>query len=147
MMAVALVITTPMPANTVIVVGSATICPKACWRWERPKRVKSGMFKESVAQYPTIAVSAGKNAFQKPLPRSLPGWARIGPRPCAWEIAHQRSAAVITSTKGAAQFATRRKRSMPRYTMAMFSAQPILARALANQLSLPVTGPPIRSTK
>ncbi len=48
--AVAEVMTTPMPANTVMVVGSATICPKACSRCECPKRVKSGMFKESVAQ-------------------------------------------------------------------------------------------------
>jgi len=50
MMAVALVITTPMAAKTVMVVGSATTCPKACSRCECPKRVKSGMFRLSVAQ-------------------------------------------------------------------------------------------------
>ena len=50
MIAVALVITTPMPAKTVIVVGSATTCPKACSFCECPKRVKSGMFSDSVAQ-------------------------------------------------------------------------------------------------
>jgi len=50
MITVALVIITPMAAKTDMVVGRATIWPKACSRWLRPKRVKSGMFSESVAQ-------------------------------------------------------------------------------------------------
>ena len=50
MIAVALVIITPIAANTDIVVGSATTCPMICSRWLRPKRVKSGMLSESVAQ-------------------------------------------------------------------------------------------------
>ena len=50
MMTVALVISTPMAANTDMVVGSATTWPTICSRWLRPKRVKSGMFSESVAQ-------------------------------------------------------------------------------------------------
>ena len=53
------VITTPIAANTVIVVGSATTCPSTCSRWLRPKRVKSGMLSDSVAQYPIIPVSDG----------------------------------------------------------------------------------------
>ena len=37
-------------ANSDIVVGSATTWPTTCSRWLRPKRVKSGMLSESVAQ-------------------------------------------------------------------------------------------------
>ena len=44
-----------MAANTVIVVGRATTWPSVCSRWLRPKRVKSGMFSDSVAQKPIIA--------------------------------------------------------------------------------------------
>ncbi len=61
MIAVALVISTPIAANTNIVVGSATTWPMTCSRWLRPKRVKSGMLSDSVAQKPIIAVSDGKN--------------------------------------------------------------------------------------
>ena len=61
MIAVALVIRTPMAANTNIVVGSATTWPMTCSRWLRPKRVKSGMLSESVAQKPIMAVSDGTN--------------------------------------------------------------------------------------
>ncbi len=56
--------TTPIAAKTVIVVGSATTWPIACSRCERPKRVKSGMLSESVAQKPTIAVTLGTNTGQ-----------------------------------------------------------------------------------
>ena len=61
MIVVALVISTPIAANTNMVVGSATAWPRTCSRWLRPKRVKSGMFSDSVAQKPTMAVSEGKN--------------------------------------------------------------------------------------
>ena len=50
MTTVALVMSTPIAANTDIVVGSATTWPTICSRWLRPKRVKSGMFSDSVAQ-------------------------------------------------------------------------------------------------
>ena len=50
MTTVALVMSTPIAANTAIVVGSATTWPTICSRWLRPKRVKSGMLSESVAQ-------------------------------------------------------------------------------------------------
>ena len=50
MIAVALVIITPIAANSDIVVGSATTWPTICSRWLRPKRVKSGMLSDSVAQ-------------------------------------------------------------------------------------------------
>src|SRR5690606_34843481 len=58
------VIKIPMAAKTVIVVGNATTCPTACSRWLRPKRVKSGILSESVAQKPIIAVSDGTNIGQ-----------------------------------------------------------------------------------
>src|SRR5207248_10934156 len=61
MTALALVMSTPMAANTVMVVGSATTWPTACSRCERPKRVKSGMLSDSVGQKPIIAVSDGMN--------------------------------------------------------------------------------------
>ena len=78
----ALVMTTPIAAKTVIVVGSATTCPMACSRCDLPNRVKSGMLSESVAQNPTIAVTLGTNTFQ-----NAPGAAKlstplmIGPSP------------------------------------------------------------------
>ncbi len=50
MIAVALVINTPIAANNDIVAGSATTWPMICSRWLRPNRVKSGMFSDSVAQ-------------------------------------------------------------------------------------------------
>jgi hypothetical protein len=34
------------------------ICPMTCERCERANRLKSGMFSDSVAQKPTIAVNA-----------------------------------------------------------------------------------------
>jgi len=45
-------------------VGSATTWPTACSFCERPNRVKSGMFSESVDQKPIIAVTLGTNTGQ-----------------------------------------------------------------------------------
>src|SRR6516164_11744141 len=105
MIAVALVITTPIAANTDIVVGSATIWPIICSRWLRPKRVKSGMYSDSVAQNPIMAVSDGtKTGQNSESVRNFAGRDRRGPSPLAVRIAHQTSTAVITSTNGAAQF-------------------------------------------
>ena len=107
---------TPIAAKTNIVVGSATTWPTICSRWLRPKRVKSGMLSESVAQKPIIAVSDGtKTGKNSPgggeLARLGAGAARArAPR----QTAQPSSAAVITSTNGAAQFSTCRSRSMPR---------------------------------
>ena len=115
MMAVALVIITPIAAKTDIVVGSATTWPTICSRWLRPKRVKSGMLSDSVAQKPIIAVSDGTKTGQNSASvRNLPGCASSGPSPCARLMAHHTSTPVITSTNGAAQFSTSRTRSMPR---------------------------------
>ena len=115
MIAVALEIITPIAANSDIVVGSATTWPTTWSRWLRPKRVKSGMLSESVAQKPIIAVSDGtKTLKNSAVVVNFPGSAKIGPSPSARQIAQPRSTAVITSTNGAAQFSTCRSRSMPR---------------------------------
>src|SRR3954454_3335272 len=105
MIAVALVIITPIAANTDIVVASATSWPTICSRWLRPKRVKSGMLSDSVAQKPIIAVSDGTNTGQNSAKVwNFPGCDSSGPRPFAFDTAHHNSAAVITRTYGAAQF-------------------------------------------
>src|SRR3954469_19433121 len=107
MIAVALVIITPIAANTDIVVGSATSWPTICSRWLLPKRVKSGMLSDSVAQKPIIAVSDGTNTGQNSAKGwNFPGCESSGPTPLARSIAHHSRIAVITSTNGAAQFST-----------------------------------------
>ncbi len=53
----AAVSTTPRPANSSIVSGRPMICPSTWLRCVLAKRLKSGMFSDSVAQKPTIAVS------------------------------------------------------------------------------------------
>ena len=94
MIAVALVIITPIAANSDIVVGSATTWPMICSRWLRPKRVKSGMLSDSVAQKPIIAVSDGTNTGKNsPKVWNLPGCASSGPRPLARATAHHSSSA------------------------------------------------------
>ena len=115
MMAVALVMSTPIAANTNIVVGSATTWPITCSRWLRPKRVKSGMLSDSVAQKPIIAVSDGTNTGRnsRSVPY-LPGCESSGPKPFASVTAHASNRVVMMSTNGAAQFSTLRSRSMPR---------------------------------
>jgi hypothetical protein len=82
--------------------------------WGKPEGVKARKFREGVAQKPIMAVSEGtKTGRNSSIVSSLPGWLSRGPRPSALSIAHQRRIAVITSTKGAAQFSTLRSRSMP----------------------------------
>src|SRR5215831_18504461 len=104
MIADADVMTMPMAANTVIVVGSATTCPTICSRCERPKRVKSGMLSDSVAQKPIIAVSDGtKMGRNDERSGNLLGWLKIVPSPCARQMAQPTRMAVMTSTYGAAQ--------------------------------------------
>src|SRR6185503_2138938 len=130
MIALAEVMSTPIAANTVIVVGSATTWPIACSRWDLPNRVKSGMLSESVAQKPTIAVTLGANTFQNaPADANFVFDSKIGPSP--WPLAyaactaHATRIAVMTSTNGAARFSTRRSRSIPRTTIRMLIAQKI----------------------
>ena len=65
---VAAVTMTPMKQKRVMVGGRPINCPSIWSRCDRQYRVKSGMFSESVAQNPTIAVSRGKKTVQKPDP-------------------------------------------------------------------------------
>src|SRR6267378_5302776 len=83
---VADVISTAASGKRVIVVGSPRIWPSACARWLLPKRVKSGMFSESVDQNAIIPISAGGKSTNQKLPPQpiLPGSLRIGPNPPAW---------------------------------------------------------------
>jgi hypothetical protein len=90
---------TPMAANANIVVGSATACPTTCSRWLLPKRVKSGMLSDSVAQKPIIAVSEGQNTgMNSRSVLNFPGCESSGPKPCAAFTAHASSTTVTTST-------------------------------------------------
>ena len=58
------VMSTDSSEKNVIVVGSPSTWPISWLRWLRLNRVKSGMFSESVAQNPIIAVRAGKKNVQ-----------------------------------------------------------------------------------
>ena len=92
-------ISTPIAANANIVVGSATVCPTTCSRWLRPKRVKSGMLSDSVAQNPIIAVSDGQNTGRNSaMVWNFPGCDSSGPKPCAALTAHASSTSVTTRT-------------------------------------------------
>ena len=70
-----------------------------CSRWLRPKRVKSGMLSDSVAQKPIIAVSegtkTGRNWASVP---NFPGCERSGPNPCACLTAHTSRTSVTART-------------------------------------------------
>src|SRR5438132_14184088 len=124
---VADVISTATSGKRVIVVGSPRIWPSACARWLLPKRVKSGMFNESVDQNAIIPISAGgKRTSQKLLPQpTLPGSLRMGPKPPAWFTIQMSNPRATTSTNGAAQFSNRRTASLPRRMIRMLSAQKI----------------------
>src|SRR6202165_1964607 len=124
---VAAVIRTATNGNKVIVVGSPRIWPHACARWLLPKRVKSGMFSESVDQNAIIPISAGGKRTNQKLPPQpiLPGSLRMGPKPPACPTIHASRPSATTSTNGAAQFSKRRTAFMPRMMIRMLSAQKI----------------------
>ncbi len=60
MIAVADVTITPTKAKNVMEGGRPMIWPFTCAFWDLEYLVKSGMFKDKVAQNPTMPVSAGK---------------------------------------------------------------------------------------
>src|SRR5580658_3176150 len=82
------------------------------------------MFSESVAQYPTIAVSDGKKKWRK----LLVEWKRLGadsmgPKPPAlWSIQKRRTSD-ITTMKGAEKLCRKRIDSTPLHTTSMLSSQ------------------------
>ncbi|MCY1383513.1 hypothetical protein D9M69_716470 [compost metagenome] len=88
MTTVAEVTITAIIASRPMGAGRPMTWPTTWSRCEREKRVKSGMFRASVAQKPTMAVSDGQNTAQN-MPAFFPpasnceGWSKIGPRPPA----------------------------------------------------------------
>ena len=75
-----------MPRNeyNTIATGSPKPCPTSCDSWFFAYRVKSGIFNDSVAQYPTMAVSDGQKKCRNPdVVVNLLGAASIGPNPPA----------------------------------------------------------------
>src|SRR3990170_1870275 len=105
-MTVALVTATPMKAKSGMVVSSPRAWPAIWSRWDLAYRVKSGILSESVAQYPTIAVTQGRNRVPNDLgpsllPRRTSELASIGLMPPPFAAAHQSSARPITIRNGA----------------------------------------------
>ena len=105
--------------------GSPRIWPHACARWLFPKRVKSGMFSESVDQNAIMPISAGGKRTNQKLPPqpTLPGSLRIGPKPPAFVTIQASRPNATTSTNGAAQFSKRRTAFIPRTMIRMLIAQ------------------------
>ena len=101
-MAVAEVTITPTKAKNVIDGGKPIICPFTFAFCDLAYRVKSGMFKDKVAQKPTMPVSEGKKYLQKSsLVANFEGWLSIGPKPSAATIAQHNNARAATGKKKA----------------------------------------------
>src|SRR5688572_24631084 len=82
------------------------------------------MFRASVAQKPTMAVSEGtKKARNSPVDWNLLGCARIGPIPPARSMAQASNARPAAIRNGAAQASRNLIDSLPRTTMYMFQSQ------------------------
>src|SRR5688572_20123722 len=82
------------------------------------------MFRASVAQNPTMAVSDGtKKAMNSAVDLKRLGRARIGPSPPARDIAQASSASPEASRKGAAHASRNLMDSLPRTTTYMFHSQ------------------------
>src|SRR6476619_7483379 len=103
MITVADVTTTPINENKVIEVGNPIACPVICACWLLAYRVKSGIFRDSVANFD--------------------GCFRIGPKPCPAEIAQKRRANAASGRKKALNTSNRFILSTPRYTTYIFSNQ------------------------
>src|ERR1700761_7524537 len=82
------------------------------------------MFRLSVAQYPTIAVNAGKKKRRNScvLANRL-GAARMGPSPCALCSMNASNINDSSAMKGAEKLCRKRIDSTPRQTMYMFNSQ------------------------
>src|SRR3954463_10487782 len=114
----------PMNAKRVMVVGSPRAWPHTWAFCDFAKRVKSGMFSESVAQKPTIAVSCGTKTRQ-----NSPGVLNF--EPCekssrtepSFHVAHQSRASPATIRNGAAHDSSHLIESIPCHTKCRFTAQ------------------------
>src|SRR5713226_1706651 len=98
----------------VMVVGRAMACPMACARWLRANRVKSGMFKDTVAQKPTTPFSAGTRNLRKSgklVKRD--GAESMGPNPPALVYAHASRSRPTATRMGALSPCRKRMYSIP----------------------------------
>src|SRR6516164_5869009 len=78
---------TPMKEYSVIALGSPSACPTICARCDLAYRVKSGIFSATVAQNPTIPVSAGmKKRTNSAVLWNLLGVRSTGPNPPALRV-------------------------------------------------------------
>src|ERR1700678_3997173 len=104
--------------------GRPRAWPMAWSRWDFAYLVKSGMFRATVGQKPTIPVSDGmKNFMKSAVAWNLLGALRTGPRPPALPVIHQRSNSPTISMNGALIPSRKRMVSMPRQITAMLISQ------------------------
>src|SRR5688572_3021116 len=104
------------------------------------------MFKESVAQKPTMPVNAGKKKFQNEGPWSFDGCSSIGPNPFAALIAQNNNASAATGRNIALNTKSFLILSTPRKTINIFSNQKtkkqIIGTACGNKELLSISGIP-----
>mmetsp|Transcript_8458 Transcript_8458/g.21806 ORF Transcript_8458/g.21806 Transcript_8458/m.21806 type:complete len:311 (-) Transcript_8458:14-946(-) len=136
---VAEVTASPMKEKAAITTGKPMACPVSWSRWLRAYLLKSGMLRASVAQYPTLAVSAGMNVAASWPALGMPaanceGADSMGPSPPAAVTAQHSKAMLRAISTGAAYFSISRMDSTPSQTIATCSAQN--ARKHANSLAL-----------
>lgn len=82
------------------------------------------MLSDSVDQKPIMPMSDGKNTGQKSAPQpSSEGWSSSAPNPSALTAIQASRTNAPTRTKGAAQFSKWRRKSMPRWMIAICAAQ------------------------
>src|SRR4051812_1062088 len=99
-------------------------CPIAWPRWSLAKRVKSGMFSETVDQNPTVPLSAGIKNFRNSVLSLNFGVAEsIGPKPPALRYAHASRTNPTASSTGALMPCRNLMYSMPASTTAKLIAQ------------------------
>ncbi len=114
----------PIREYNVIVVGKAKACPITCCRWLRAKRVKSGMFKDTVAQNPTVAFRAGTRNFRNSAKLlNFDGDDSMGPKPPALRYAHPNNSRPTANRIGALMPCRNRMYSMPLRMTARFINQ------------------------
>src|SRR5207253_11509311 len=92
------------------------------------------MLSESVAQKPTLAVSAGKKNAQNfpalgPVGSNCDGWFRIGPNPLAFWCAHHKSKSPSPIRSGALMLSRMRIESMPQKITTTLIAQKAMKQA------------------
>ena len=107
-----------------MVSGRARVWPITWPRWLLAKRVKSGMFSDTVDQNPTVALRAGTSVRKKePAVLNFEGAASMGPNPPAVKYAQPSSSKPTPSKIGALMPWRKRMYSMPRMITSRLMAQ------------------------